>query len=93
MKAVRFEGIITLIGVVTGWDANQSIFDPLKKIFTLRGIFVGSKELLVDMMRVIEDKGIQPVVDKTVFPLSELKDALKYMEAQKHTGKIVIKIV
>jgi acylphosphatase len=34
----------------------------------------------------------EPVIDKKQFQLDDLKGALKYLDAGKHTGKVVIEI-
>lgn len=46
-----------------------------------------------DMLRLIEanPKVATPVVDK-VFPWEEAIQAYEYLEAQKHVGKVVIKV-
>jgi NADPH:quinone reductase-like Zn-dependent oxidoreductase len=41
--------------------------------------------------RAINIGGWKPVVDK-VFEFEDAKDAYKYLESQKHVGKIVIKV-
>ena len=42
-----------------------------------------------DMNRAIAFHGLHPVLDR-VFPFSEARDALRYMESGAHFGKIVI---
>lgn len=43
------------------------------------------------MNRLISHHKIVPVVDK-VFPFAEAKEAYKYLESQKHVGKVVIRV-
>jgi NADPH:quinone reductase-like Zn-dependent oxidoreductase len=40
----------------------------------------------------IEEKDVKPVIDQRVFGLGDLKDALVYLEDQRHFSKVVIKI-
>ena len=44
-----------------------------------------------NMNRLISSHKIVPVVDK-VFEFDEAKEAYKYLESQKHIGKIVIRV-
>jgi NADPH:quinone reductase-like Zn-dependent oxidoreductase len=57
---------------------------------TVRGIFVGSREMFEAMNRAIDLNGLKPVVDQ-VFPFAELPEALRHMESGAHFGKIVIR--
>jgi NADPH:quinone reductase-like Zn-dependent oxidoreductase len=41
------------------------------------------------MNRFIEENQLKPVIDKT-FALSEIREALKYLESGRHFGKIAI---
>ncbi|OIW26318.1 NAD(P)-binding protein [Coniochaeta ligniaria NRRL 30616] len=92
LSAVKYGGIITLIGFLGGAKPKDSILEALNKICTLRGVFVGSREQMEDMCRAIEANDIHPVVDKKVFPFDQAKEAYEYMWAQKHFGKLCIKI-
>ena len=79
LKAIKLEGVITVIGLIGGKNAPDSITEALRKICTLRGIHVGSREQMEEMMAGIEANGIQPVLDKQVFDLEELPEALEYL--------------
>ena len=87
--AAKMGGHVAVIGVLSGKGA----FDPtmiLMKALRMHGIFVGSREMFESMNRFIESHSIRPVVDR-VFSFSEAREAFRYMESQKHFGKIVIK--
>ena len=43
------------------------------------------------MNRLINAQKIVPIVDK-VFEFEEAKEAYKYLESQKHVGKVVIRV-
>ncbi|OJD28509.1 hypothetical protein ACJ73_00073 [Blastomyces percursus] len=96
LKAVRKEGVITIIGFLGGTggkgEKEPSILDPLVQICTVRGIFVGSRQQMEDMVRAIEVNKIQPVVDEKVFSFEKAKDAYQHQWEQKHFGKVVIKV-
>jgi NADPH:quinone reductase-like Zn-dependent oxidoreductase len=44
-----------------------------------------------NMNRLITARQIRPVVDK-VFDFTDAQEAYKYLESQKHVGKVVIKV-
>lgn len=79
LKAIKYEGIISVIGFVSGGGHPPSLMDTLSNICTVRGVYVGSKAQMEDMVRAIEANNIKPVVDKTVFSLEQTKDAYNYM--------------
>lgn len=79
LNAVKLEGVINVIGLVTGFSASDNIMEVLKRVCTLRGIHVGSKQLMEDMMAGMEANRIQPVIDAKHFELEQLKDALQHL--------------
>lgn len=83
-KAIKFEGVISVIGFVGGTSPEDqpSILDTLSNICTVRGVYVGSKQLMRDMIRAIEANDIHPVVDEKVFTLAEARKAYEYMVSQ-----------
>ncbi|KAJ5935239.1 Polyketide synthase enoylreductase [Penicillium verhagenii] len=93
-KAIKYEGVISVIGFLGGADpkTQPSIVDTLVNICTVRGVYVGSKQLMRDMIRAIEANDIHPVVDEKIFTLDQTREAYDYMWAQKHFGKLAIKI-
>lgn len=93
LKAIAIDGVITIIGFIGGMDKNQPTFlETLNNICTVRGILVGSRLQMQDMVDAIEANDIHPVVDEKVFELKELKEAYEYMWDQKHFGKLTIKV-
>jgi NADPH:quinone reductase-like Zn-dependent oxidoreductase len=91
MTAVRAGGTISLIGVLTGTDAQVNPFPLLGKNAGLQGIYVGSVAMFDSMNATIERLGIRPVIDK-VFAFAEAVAALKSLESAQHVGKIVIRV-
>ncbi|KAK4096225.1 alcohol dehydrogenase-like protein [Parathielavia hyrcaniae] len=92
LAAIKMEGVISVIGLLTGAKPKDNIMDTLARVCTVRGVYVGSHEQMEDMVRAIEQHNIHPVVDETVFTLEKVREAYEYMWAQKHFGKIGIKI-
>ncbi len=90
MKSVAAGGQIALIGVLTGFGPpTASLFPLLARNVSLDGIYVGSREHFIELMRFMERHQIQPCVDR-VFPFKQAESAFKYLEGAKHFGKIVI---
>jgi NADPH:quinone reductase-like Zn-dependent oxidoreductase len=90
LRAARMGGRISLIGVLSG--AGQ--FNPtpaLMKNLRIQGIFVGSRAMFEAMNRAIALHRLQPVVDR-VFPMSDVRQALHYLESGAHFGKVVIRL-
>ena len=90
LRAIRTHGAISVIGVLSGADPAVSPVSLLVSSARVQGIFVGSKAMFEQVNRAIEFHKIKPVIDKT-FAWTDLKDALHYMESQKHFGKICLK--
>jgi NADPH:quinone reductase-like Zn-dependent oxidoreductase len=90
LRAIRTNGVINVIGVLSGRDATIGPTGILMNSLRLHGIYVGSRAMFERMNRAIEQHKIRPVVDK-VFRWTEIREALRYMESQRHFGKICLK--
>ncbi|KAI1429023.1 hypothetical protein F5Y12DRAFT_588305 [Xylaria sp. FL1777] len=92
LKAIKYEGTIAIIGFLGGAKAQASLIDCLTNICTARGVYVGSRHQMEDMVSAIEVNDIHPVVDSRVFTLEQAKEAYEYQWAKGHIGKIAITI-
>ncbi|EQB53319.1 hypothetical protein CGLO_06966 [Colletotrichum gloeosporioides Cg-14] len=95
LKAVKLEGVISIIGFLSHGDAPKdqpTLLDALANICTIRGLFVGSKQQFDEMNQAIDANKIKPVVDQKIFGFEEVKEAYQYQWDQKHFGKVVVKI-
>jgi len=90
LRAVRTGGTISLIGVLTGNAGQVNPVGILMKSVRVQGIYVGSREMFEAMNRALALHQLKPVVDR-VFALSEIREALRYMESAAHFGKICLK--
>lgn len=90
LEAVRFGGAIVVIGVLGGFTNNIFIPALFSKNAKMIGISVGSREQFEDMVKHVTNWKLHPVVDK-VFPLEQVQEALKLMQAGGHFGKICLK--
>ena len=91
IKATRFGGHISLIGVLTGTAGSVQTVQILRKGIRLDGTYVGSRAMFADLLRAFENSQIHPIID-SVFPFEKAEDALRHMESGKHFGKIVVGI-
>ena len=50
-----------------------------------------TRRFVADLMPALRDGRLRPIVDRS-FALSEIADAQAYLEADRHVGKVVIRI-
>lgn len=89
IASTRVGGAVSLIGVLTGGEIDPTLV--MRSSVTLRGIYVGSKEMFEAMNRAIAFHAIKPVIDRT-FAFEEARNAYRHLESQQHLGKVVIRI-
>jgi D-arabinose 1-dehydrogenase-like Zn-dependent alcohol dehydrogenase len=82
LAAIKMEGVISIIGLLGGTQPKDSIMEALSRVCVIRGVYVGSRTQLEDMVKATEEHNIHPVVDKTVFTLDQAKEAYEYMVSQ-----------
>lgn len=91
MQAVRVAGVVAQIGVLSSAEEPIAIQPILHKSIHVQGIYVGSRAMFEEMNAAIAQHQMRPIVDR-VFPFSEARAALRYMESGSHFGKIVIQV-
>lgn len=79
LHAIRMEGVISVIGVLSGTQPKDNIMESLARLCTVRGVYVGSREQMEAMGEFMEEHKIHPIVDKTVFSLDKVKEAYEFM--------------
>lgn len=94
-EAVQPGGVIATIGFVADRAAGATV-EPVNVAFqtilmgiVVRGVQIGSRELLERLCRFLETDKIHPIVDRA-FEFEQAKEAYAYLASQKHVGKIVI---
>lgn len=86
-------GEIDVIGFLTGQghaENGPTFLEPLLQACLVRGIEVSNHIQFGEMNRAIEGHGINPVIDRCVFSLRDLKEAYKYAWNQRYFGKVVL---
>jgi NADPH:quinone reductase-like Zn-dependent oxidoreductase len=91
LRAVRMNGRVYLIGVLTGGAGQVNPLPVLMKNVRVQGIYVGSREMFEAMNRAIALHQLRPVVDR-VFAFAEVREALRHMEGGAHFGKIALRV-
>ncbi|WP_176593501.1 NAD(P)-dependent alcohol dehydrogenase [Sphingobium sp. EM0848] len=91
LQAVRIDGHIALIGVLTGVAGVVPTAVAMGKNVAIKGVTVGSREDQEDMINALEASDIRPVID-TSFPLEAIGDAFAHQAAKRHFGKICLEI-
>ena len=84
-------GRICFFGGTTGNITNIMPAKVFFKQLNIYGSTMGTEAEFADMVQFINEKQMQPVLDKT-FPLDETEAALRYMDNGTQFGKIVLKI-
>tara|TARA_R110002073_G_scaffold21524_3_gene75797 strand:- start:13166 stop:14176 length:1011 start_codon:yes stop_codon:yes gene_type:complete len=91
LKSASVGGHVHLIGLL---DSPAGKVSPMLSVFnllTVRGIYVGSRQMHEKMLAAMTVSQIAPVVDKT-FSFDEAIEAYRYFDSQKHVGKVVIEL-
>lgn len=95
VKAIARGGVISVIGFIAkgepGSEGLPTMLDALSIGCVVRGIFVGNRLKMEELVQAINASGIKPVVDK-VFKMEETEKAFEHMEGQNHFGKVVIEL-
>lgn len=92
MRAVRMDGVISLIGILAGAASKEiNLLPILMQNVRMQGILVGGREAFEDMCVAIAANKMKPVVDET-FAFAELPKAITHLSGAKHFGKVVMAV-
>lgn len=94
MDAVRLDGLITVAGVIAGSNdtPGPEAMSALWRVYVMRGILLGTRNMLRDMLAWFGEHGIRPALDDVVFGLEDAKKAYERLDKQEHFSKVIIKI-
>ena len=65
--------------------------DMIMKGLTIKGVIVGSRCMLQDLVQAAADHDIRPVIDR-VYPFEQALDAVRYMASGQKIGKVAIEV-
>jgi NADPH:quinone reductase-like Zn-dependent oxidoreductase len=91
IRATRPGGTVSLIGVLGGLGARIDPHPIALKGLRVQGIRVGSRAMFEEMNGTLAAEGLRPVIDR-VFPFADAPDALRYLQAAQHVGKVVVAV-
>lgn len=92
LKAVRIGGGVVLTGILSGQEPQAvPMMAVLFQVCSVRGILLGTRKQFMELVKFVEEKDVQPVLDDVDFSLDEVKECYDRLEAQKHFSKVVIK--
>jgi len=91
IRSVRPGGMVAAIGVLGGTRAEISVPLVVMRQVTVQGVTCGSAEDFRDMLDVVAQGGLKPVISD-VFAFRRVPDALAAMRDGAHFGKIVVEV-
>ncbi|MFD2514436.1 zinc-binding dehydrogenase [Pontibacter locisalis] len=91
VKLAKPGGRIGIYGGTTGMIGQLNPAELFWKQLSIHGSTMGTAEDFTQMVKLVDEKEIKPVVD-IVYPLEKTEEAMRYMEAGKQFGKIVVKV-
>lgn len=90
VAALKPAGQISIIGILDGFNSDIPLFSLIMKQAVLRGISVGPRRALEDMLRKFDELKLHPVID-TVYSFTNARKAFEHLERGAF-GKIVIRV-
>lgn len=82
-------GRMLLCGILTGRETNFSIHQTYLRHLSVKGLYLGTKNEMQELINLTARKEIRPLIGKTL-PLAEAASAQTMMEKGEHIGKIVL---
>jgi NADPH:quinone reductase-like Zn-dependent oxidoreductase len=89
IDAVRVGGSVAYVGLLRGTRSDVDLVKLMGSSATIRAIDVGSRSMFESMNRTIESSRLRPVIDQT-FAFDEAHDAVRYLAAGAHFGKVCV---
>jgi NADPH:quinone reductase-like Zn-dependent oxidoreductase len=91
LRSIQPGGQVHLVGGVSGFTADVPLTEIIRKLVSVRGIYVGSRAMFEAMNRAVALHQTRPVIDR-VFPFADAPAAYKYQQSGRHFGKVVISL-
>jgi NADPH:quinone reductase-like Zn-dependent oxidoreductase len=89
IAASKIGGAVSLVGYLDGFHADIDLPLVLRRVVTLHGMSVGSRQSFEALVAACEANAVRPVIDR-VFPFDEARGALEYLARGHHFGKVAI---
>lgn len=91
LQSIRVDGLVAVIGVLSGLEAAIFVPHMLQRHARLQGITVGCRDDMIAMVRAIDLHRLTPVVD-TTYAFEDAPQAYADLPAGRHFGKLVVDI-
>jgi NADPH:quinone reductase-like Zn-dependent oxidoreductase len=96
IECIKMGGTIAVIGILAAAkqeDMPDVAWLAVSRGCIVRGILVGSKQLLEELVQCVVNKGLEPPVEKTFgFTPEDVVAAYEYLQGGSHVGKVCISI-
>jgi NADPH:quinone reductase-like Zn-dependent oxidoreductase len=92
LKAVKVDGLVVMAGLLGTSETPEPLMSVLSTVCTVRGILLGSRKMMADMINFIGEHNIDLALDTELFALTDVKAAFRRLEEQKHFAKVVIRV-
>lgn len=92
INAVRINGLVVIAGMVGKTSEQVPLMSVLPANCIVRGITLGTRQMMRDMVAFVEQHNVRPALDTRLFRLEESKEALERLEQQKHFSKVIVRI-
>ncbi len=89
IRCLKSGGTLVSCGATSGWDAKTDLRHLFFRQLKLLGSTMGSRRDFPEILRLASEKKFHAVIDK-VFPLAELSEAHRHLEAGRQFGKVLI---
>src|SRR5262249_61142508 len=90
IAAVRLGGSVAFVGLLIGMTSEIDLVSFMGKSARVEAVDVGSREMFEAMNKAIASHSMRPVVDR-VFGFTDLREALTYLQAARHFGKVCLR--
>jgi NADPH:quinone reductase-like Zn-dependent oxidoreductase len=91
VRSLALGGRLVTCGATTGYDGKIDLRFLFSRQLSLLGSYMGSKEELRMVLRLVALGKLKPVVDK-VWPLHDCMVAHTYLEQGKQFGKVILTV-
>ncbi|KAJ9092645.1 hypothetical protein QFC21_006709 [Naganishia friedmannii] len=92
LEALKMGGLIAIIGFLAKPDVMPDVaLGALSKGAIVRGITVGAKQYLEELVTFVCARGLEIPVDK-VFRFDQVQEAYAHLESGSHVGKVCIEL-
>ncbi|KAI4591788.1 hypothetical protein KJ359_012592 [Pestalotiopsis sp. 9143b] len=93
MAATRANGVVALAGASGGFEGETpNMMEVLVATVIIRGILLGTRQMMRDFVEFVHAKGIKPALDDVTFGLENAKEAFNRLDRKEHFSKVVIKM-